>query len=87
MLLLICKNCGKNISNEEMRKGNVLDISKCPCCKKSLKNAERHSFTKEEMFLEDMAIAKMIEERDKNDNGIRYTFEEVKQMIKRKERK
>lgn len=40
-------------------------------------------FTLEEVvnYIEDMEIAKIIKEREKNDNGERYTLEDVKSLI------
>ena len=33
-------------------------------------------------YIEDMQIYKIIEERDKNDNGIRYSLDDLKNTIK-----
>lgn len=33
-------------------------------------------------YIEDMQICKIIEERDKNDNGIRYSLDDLKNTIK-----
>lgn len=45
-------------------------------------------FTLEEVvnYIEDMEIAKIIEERETNDNGERYTLEDVKSLIEKNKR-
>lgn len=46
----------------------------------------KEKFTLEEVlnYIEDMQILDKVEERMKNDNGIRYTFDEIKEYIKNK---
>lgn len=38
-------------------------------------------------ILDDEAIVKMIEERDKRDNGVRYTIEEVREKMRKRKKK
>lgn len=74
----ICKHCGKNIYYSDLNKEKVINIDICPNCHKPLEDSFTKKYTKEEEFLEDLEIVNMIEERSRNDDGTRYTLDEVR---------
>ena len=80
MIELKIENVAETLINQSKLFNCTIDIA----WNKYMNSYVKNQFILEDVvnYIEDMQICKIIEERDKNDNGIRYSLDDLKNTIK-----